>query len=159
MTNNELAKKLRERASTYSWDSTTFYASDAELMRAAAAMIEGIEPPAEPDQDTLDTRAVLAAYWGDNADDINVEHPAVLAAKQALSEIKDRVRRETRDEEAAKLELARMGQEVGTAGMHPSKLWWDVTKISGGSVSAGDGGQLWNASDRGNCDELYGDGG
>ena len=34
-----LAAKLEHRAKTYSWDSISFYASDATLMRQAAAAL------------------------------------------------------------------------------------------------------------------------
>ncbi len=35
-----LVERLRKRAETYQWDSSTFFATDAEMMRQAASAIE-----------------------------------------------------------------------------------------------------------------------
>lgn len=35
----DLIERLRHRAATYSWDSTTFYTSDARMMGQAAAAL------------------------------------------------------------------------------------------------------------------------
>ena len=40
----ELIERLEKRAKTYSWDSTTFYASDADLMLRAAASLRAKGP-------------------------------------------------------------------------------------------------------------------
>lgn len=114
---------------------------------------EGIEPPAEPDQDVLDTRAVLEA-WHTEMDSRDWEYlmgtactgqDDFAAAKQIVKEIKDRVRREER-------EAANAGQ---------AEWRWSAPKIGvGGSACSGVGGQLWNdgTATRTTCDEINGDG-
>ncbi len=40
---NDLVSRLKHRAFTYSWDSGTYYASDADMMRQAADRIEALQ--------------------------------------------------------------------------------------------------------------------
>lgn len=40
---SELIERLEKRARTYSWDSTTFYTSDADLMLKSAATITQLQ--------------------------------------------------------------------------------------------------------------------
>lgn len=40
---SELIERLEKRAKTYSWDSTTFYASDADLMLKSAAKLAQLQ--------------------------------------------------------------------------------------------------------------------
>jgi hypothetical protein len=44
---DDLVEQLDKRASTYSWDSVTFYASDADMMRQAAAEIRSLRTEIE----------------------------------------------------------------------------------------------------------------
>jgi hypothetical protein len=44
---DDLIERLRKRANTYTWDSATFYISDAETMRQAADEIERLTAEVE----------------------------------------------------------------------------------------------------------------
>lgn len=74
--------------------SSWFAAAFAEYRRLVR---EDVQPPAEPDQDTLDLRSVLAVLNGVSTEAIAAMEPLMTdfaAAKAALSKIKDRVRKE-----------------------------------------------------------------
>lgn len=81
---------------------------------------EDVQPPAEPDQDTLDTRAVLEHMFDFDELDGNLKThwPEFEDAKAALSQIKDRVRKEAiqalPDEPTEELWLAAVDVDICT---------------------------------------------
>lgn len=73
---------------------TPYLALEAAAHAYRQLVRENVVPPAESDQDVLDTRAVLEAW---NGYGIDHDDRDFLDAKQVLTEIKARVRREAFD--------------------------------------------------------------
>ena len=57
-----LVERLRKRSSTFSWDSTTYYTSDADMMRQAADTIEALTRPVDGWQ-PIETAPKLSVIW------------------------------------------------------------------------------------------------
>lgn len=60
MGSDELVARLRKRANTYTWDSATFYISDAKAMREAADEIEALTAQLAEARES--ERAAVVAY-------------------------------------------------------------------------------------------------
>ena len=58
---SELIERLEKRAKTYSWDSTTFYASDADLMLKSAAKLAQLQAELAEAWDEL--RRLIESIW------------------------------------------------------------------------------------------------
>ena len=85
---DDLVEQLDKRASTYSWDSVTFYASDADMMRQAAAEIRTLR------EQVAQERAGIVAYVRNRADCYHSDvEPLILRLADKIERHEDKEKR------------------------------------------------------------------
>lgn len=85
-----LANRMRERSISFTWDSTTFYVSDADMMRTAADYIEATEAlhAAELREQAERFSEALKRYYGINGCPPHpILAPFILPAPDPLVEV------------------------------------------------------------------------